>query len=158
MMFPYRAAEPGAVVHDPAAIAKLREVDPSGALVRKWIKGFLREAPGRLDGIVSATEAGAFPAVKAAAHSLKNVVGWLGGERLWVVCQALELAAQCESQEECRALLSALRQELPPFEARMARYLEGNVTRKMPFDDSVTRKMTRAGGWRRGRDSNPRSS
>jgi len=143
MMFPYGAAEPGAVVHDPAAIDKLREVDPEGALVRKWIKGFLREAPGRLRGLASATEAGSFPAVVAAAHSLRNVVGWLGGERLWVVCQALELGARCESQEECRAYLSALRHELPPFEARMASYLEGNVTRKMPVDDTVTRKMPR---------------
>lgn len=127
MMFQNRIAEAGAVVHDPRALERLRELDPEGALVRKWIKGFLTETPGRLSGMRSATEAGIFPAVVAAAHSLKNVVGWLGGERLWVVCQNLELAARAESEAECRSQLSALQEQLPPLQARLASYLEADA-------------------------------
>ena len=127
MTFPHRAAEAGAVVQDPVALEKLREIDPDGILVRKWIHGFLNEAPGRLRGMKSATEAEIFPAVVAAAHSLKNVAGWLGGERFWMVCQALELAARHASQEECRSHLRILRQELPLFEACLKTYLDASV-------------------------------
>ena len=131
MMFPHRAAEAAAVVHDPVAIEKLKEIDPDGTLVHKWIRGFLRQAPGRVHGIRSATDDEVFPAVVAAAHSLKNVVGWLGGERLWLVCHDLEQAARSESQAECRSHLSALQEQLPLLAACLVVYLEGNVTQRM---------------------------
>ena len=45
-LHPVRQA--GAVVHDPVAIEKLREIDPDGTMVRKWITSFLDDAPRRL--------------------------------------------------------------------------------------------------------------
>jgi len=124
MRIPHLAGQAGAMVHDPGAIQRLREIDPDGALVRKWITGFMIEAPGRLRGMRSAMAAGHYPAVVAAAHSLKNVGGWLGGERLWVACQDLEQAARSESEAECRSHLSAVQEQLPLLEARLASYLE----------------------------------
>ncbi len=127
MMFPQRATQAGAVVHDPIAIERLQEIDPEGTLVRKWIRGFLRQAPGRLHGIRSATDAGVFSAVVAAAHSLKNVVGWLGGERLWAVCQDLEEAARSESEDDCRSHLCALQEQLPLLAACLVVYLDAGT-------------------------------
>lgn len=115
------------MVHDPGAIQRLREIDPDGTLVRKWIRGFLKEAPARVHGMRSATEDGVYPAVVAAAHSLKNVVGWLGGERLWVVCHDLEQAARSEAEAECLSHLCALQEQLPPLAARLTSYLEVNA-------------------------------
>ncbi len=85
-------------------------------------------------GMKSATDGGFYPAVVAAAHSLKNVVGWLGGERLWMACQDLELAARTESESGCRQHLAAAQKELPLLEARLASYLKGNVTQRMHRD------------------------
>lgn len=124
MTFPPRAADPNPLFHDPLAIEKLREVDPDGSLVDKWIRQFLREAPGQLLGMRSATEAGVLEEVVAAAHSLKTLAGWLGGVRFWLVCQALERAARREAQDECRRQLSMLRLELPLLEACLAGYLQ----------------------------------
>ena len=124
MMFPQPAAEAGTVVHDPVAIEKLKEIDPDGTMVRKWIRGFLRQAPGRLQRIRSATDAGVFEVVVGAAHSLKNVVGWLGGERLWVICDDLEQAARSEAEADCRSHLTTLQEQLPLLAACLVGYLD----------------------------------
>ena len=52
---------------------------------------------------------------------------WLGGERLWTICDDLEQAARSEAQAECRSHLSTLQEQLPLLAACLVVYLDAGA-------------------------------
>ena len=108
---------------DSRALQQLREVDPSGVFVRRWIRLFLTEAPEKLAAMERAMAAGNPQPIGRGAHSLKTYAGWLGSQRVWSLCHQVERAARAGAVEECRLLLPALRQQLQLFQDWLADFL-----------------------------------
>lgn len=110
--------------YDPRALQRLREIDPSGVFLRRWVGIFLTEAPERLAAMERAMAAGIPEPIGRIAHSLKSYAGWLGSQQLWSLCDQVEQAAADGAVEECRLLLPTLRQQLRLFQDWLARFAE----------------------------------
>ena len=113
--------------HDREALQKLRALDPDGALFRKWVRRFLIDAPLKLGAIERAMETGGLSSVVRGAHSLKSLAGWLGGRRLMILCEQLEIAARSGDLEACIPHLEALQHELPLFRDWLTSRLEADA-------------------------------
>ena len=73
--------------YDARTLQRLREIDPSGAFLRRWIQLFLADAPQKLAEMEVAIDAGITGPLVRGAHSLKSYAGWLGSQPLWQLCR-----------------------------------------------------------------------
>ena len=112
---------------DPRPLQQLREIDPSGAFLRRWIEQFLDDAPSKVAEMESAVEAGITPPIVRGAHSLKTYAGWLGSQPLWQLCHRLEQEARDGAVAECRRLMPDLKQQLSQFQEWLTSYLRGQA-------------------------------
>ncbi len=116
-------ADVGSAVYDARTLQRLREIDPSGAFLRRWIRLFLTDAPQKLTEMEVAVGSGITSPLVRAAHSLKSYAGWLGSQPLWQLCHRLEQEARAGALAECRRLLPDLRRQLHLFEEWLTSYL-----------------------------------
>ncbi len=110
-------------LYDVRPLQQLREIDPSGAFLRRWIQLFLTDAPQKIAEIEVAMDAGITRPLVRSAHSLKSYAGWLGSQELWRVCHRLEQEARAGAMTECRRLLPDLRRNLREFQDWLTSYL-----------------------------------
>lgn len=110
--------------YDVRTLQRLREIDPSGAFLRRWIQLFLTDAPQKLSEMEVAIDAGITSPLIRGAHSLKSYAGWLGSQPLWQLCHRIEEEARAGALVECRRLLPELRRQLQEFEQWLGSYLE----------------------------------
>ncbi len=109
--------------YDSRTLQRLREIDPSGAFLRRWIQLFLIDAPQKVADMEVAIKAGIAPPLVRGAHSLKSYAGWLGSQPLWQLCHRLEQEARAGAVAECRRLLPDLRRQLRLFQDWLTSYL-----------------------------------
>jgi len=95
-------------VLEPGAIAELVELDPSGALLRRVLTLFLRDASGLAGGIVTAIESDDRVAAARGAHQLKSASAYLGARTLAAVCAQIEHDATLEGLARLQPLGDAL--------------------------------------------------
>ncbi len=120
----FRFREPTtAALYDVRPLKQLREIDPSGAFLHRWIRLFLDDAPKKTAEIEVALDAGITGPLVRSAHSLKSYAGWLGSQALWRVCHRLEREARANDLAECRRQLPELRRQLREFQDWLASYL-----------------------------------
>ncbi len=117
-----------APLYDARTLQRLREIDPSGAFLRRWIQLFLTDAPQKLAEMEGAIDAGITRPLARGAHSLKSYAGWLGSQPLWQLCHRLEQEARAGAVAECRRLMPDLRQQLHLFQDWLTRYLEARAS------------------------------
>jgi CheY-like chemotaxis protein/HPt (histidine-containing phosphotransfer) domain-containing protein len=101
------------VVLDPAVIDSLKELADEGdpELFQDLVELFLRDTPGRLDGMREACTAGDARALEAAAHSLKSSCGNMGAMSLATVCRQLEQAGRENQLESVPGLIARTESE-----------------------------------------------
>ncbi len=116
-------ADADSVLYDARTLQRLREIDPSGAFLRRWIQLFLAEAPQKLADMEVAIGAGITRPLARGAHSLKSYAGWLGSQPLWQLCHRLEQEARAGAVAECRLLMPDLRRQLHLFQEWLTTYL-----------------------------------
>jgi HPt (histidine-containing phosphotransfer) domain-containing protein len=82
---------PGAPI-DPAVLGKLRRMQSAGGpdVVVEVIDLFLGMAPGRLDALRTAAEAGDAAELGRLAHTLKGSAAQVGAMGLWRLCLRIE--------------------------------------------------------------------
>ena len=109
--------------YDSRALHRLREIDPSGAFMRRWIRLFLEDSPKKMHEMEAAMAAGITRPLVRGSHSLKTYAGWLGAQELWQLCHRLEQEARAGSVAECRQLLPDVRSQLKQFQDWLNNYL-----------------------------------
>lgn len=108
---------------DSRPLQQLREIDPSGVFLRRWIEQFLNDAPAKVTEMENAIKAGITSPVIRGAHSLKTYAGWLGSQPLWQLCHRVEQEARAGAVAECQQLLPDLKQQLNQFQEWLTSYL-----------------------------------
>ena len=106
-------------------IEALRELggEEEPELFQELVQMFLDDTPSRLEGLLSALEAGDATGLERTAHALKSSCGNLGAKRLAKLCFEIESAGRAgdieaarplvgRSNEEFAAVSTALRAEL----------------------------------------------
>ena len=72
---------------------------------------FLADAPGRMDAVVSAVEAGDPEQMRLAAHAFKSAAGTIEAKRLFDLLKQLEAAGQHQRTEEAKQLCEQVAKE-----------------------------------------------
>ncbi len=121
------ASESRAGLYDVRPLQQLREIDPSGVFLRRWIRLFLSDAPQKVADMKAASDAGIAQPLIRGAHSLKSYAGWLGSQPLWQVCHRVEKEARAGAVVECRRLMPDLERQLRQFQDWLASYLGTEV-------------------------------
>ncbi len=98
------AAEPP--VWDAATLPRM--VGHDAALHARMLELFLRDAPGQIDAIKHAAEAGDLLLAAGAAHTLKTSARMVGALRMGLLCEDIETAADTAEAAQCRTLISGL--------------------------------------------------
>lgn len=100
-------------VLDPESIAALNSVSPGdgGAFLRELLDIFLADTPNRLLEISRSLEAGDFPTLTRAAHSIKGSAGNFGAHDLVNVAWSLEKAARAGDRTASAQLVAPLAAE-----------------------------------------------
>jgi HPt (histidine-containing phosphotransfer) domain-containing protein len=100
----------GALVLDPSALARIREVQVPGEadLVNEMIKAFLEDARAQLLQLTTALACSDADALAKAAHLLKSGAGYLGAQELAHLCVALENLGRSGSTAGARVLTEKL--------------------------------------------------
>ncbi len=115
------------VLYDARTLQRLREIDPSGVFLCRWIQLFLAEAPQKVTDMQVAIDAGIAQPLVRGAHSLKSYAGWLGSQPLWQLCHRLEQEARAGALAECRQLMPDLRRQLSLFQEWLTGYLQAQA-------------------------------
>lgn len=92
---------------DPGAFVRLREWG-GDTLVGKMVDLFLKNAPERMEEVRSGVAEGDPHRAERGAHSLKSSAGNMGAERLRILCQLTEDAAEEGDLPLVRSLLPHL--------------------------------------------------
>jgi HPt (histidine-containing phosphotransfer) domain-containing protein len=92
---------------DPGAFVRLREWG-GDTLVGKMVELFLKNAPERLEEVREGLEGRDAHRAERGAHSLKSSAGNMGAERLRILCQLTENAAEDEDLDRVRELFPHL--------------------------------------------------
>jgi HPt (histidine-containing phosphotransfer) domain-containing protein len=103
---------------DPAALERLRELGGEG-LVQKMIELFLENTPARIRSAVGALEAGAWPEVERAAHSIKSSAASLGFGGVSRLALEIEEAAGREDARALGPLLEELKAAYPGLQGAL---------------------------------------
>ncbi len=122
-VFQFREPSGSVPFHDTRPLRQLREIDPTGAFLRRWIQLFLDDAPKKIAEIEVALDAGIPRPLVRSAHSLKSYAGWLGSQALWRVCHRLEQEARAGALADCSRLLPDLRRQVREFQDWLESYL-----------------------------------
>lgn len=102
---------------DDAAIDRLRNLG-GNELLGKMIELFLQGAPKRVSAALAGAEAGDWPAVEHATHSLKSSAANVGARGLSKLCEQIE---QLSSQKEVADISKLMLQLEPIFDQVKAR-------------------------------------
>jgi len=98
---------------------------PGGGSIRKVLaREFLKEAPGRLEGLESALSQGRLDNLADQAHSLANSAIAVGESELVEHARSLEHAAREDGAEACSEAMERLRPCLRRSQDRLTRILE----------------------------------
>ncbi len=113
---------------DPAALAKLAELDPSGSgrLIERVFATFVRTAGRMRPAFDAGWRDGDLPAVQFVAHTLKSAAAYIGALRLVRACEAVE---------------TTIREALKPVEASIR---NGHVARLPPLVGELDRTLDEA--------------
>lgn len=108
-------------VLDPDSIAALNSVAPDdgGAFLRELLDIFLADTPNRLAEISRSLEAGDFPTLTRAAHSIKGSAGNFGARALVEAAWRLEMAARSKNRALAQDLVAPLEQEFGKVRSAM---------------------------------------
>lgn len=112
-------------VLEPAALAKLAELDPQGrnGLVRKVLQTYLQSLRGARATVAEAAGRGDAAAVGMAAHTLKSASACVGAGRLAGCCAATERATREAGADDWLAQQRLLLEEAARVEAELDRCL-----------------------------------
>lgn len=106
---------------DPAAIDALNAVSPDdgGAFLKELIDIYLADVPVRVQEIEQNLQAGNFPALTRAAHSIKGASGNFGARRLAKAALVIESAGKTADAATITAALPELRAAFAAVETEM---------------------------------------
>ena len=97
-------------------------------MLERLLKTMIIHAPTAVDALRQALDAENFPALVLNAHSLKASAANLGEQGLSELCQRLENAANANSIESCRPLVSEIEISVSAtvrkFQAKLSRQTE----------------------------------
>lgn len=84
------------VLLDPQALARLRELDPTGSsrLLERVVKAFNKSVEGLLPQLLAAQATADMAGIRHVAHTLKSSSASLGAVKLSALCADLELMAK----------------------------------------------------------------
>jgi two-component system, sensor histidine kinase and response regulator len=111
--------DPTGPLLDPAQVADLVALDPSGALFAQFVDLFVAGAGDRIAQIGRHAAASKGPALADAAHALRGAAGNVGATRFARLCERIEVAAKTGDFEAARATVVSLDEEFSATRAAL---------------------------------------
>lgn len=109
-----------------AQLQRLRKLGGE-AFVQKMLVLFLQTAPPRVEAVRRAVEAGDWPGVEHAAHSLKSSAGNIGAERVRELADQMEQRADAGKTDGLAALAAELSEALDQAVGCLHQFLKSDV-------------------------------
>ena len=119
------ASDSGAVL-DPAALARMAELDPTGSnrLIERVLEAFQTSAARLQPQAEAARASGDRAALRFVAHTLKSSSASIGAMRLSRLCAEIEAAIRADSGDDLSAPLDAMSAALAATLEAIARQLK----------------------------------
>ncbi len=108
-----QSADPGSQVIDPAALDRIRQVDPDGSdgLVRTVITCYLTDSPKTIESLREAVETGDGVEIRKLAHGFKSSSANVGASNLAEYCKEMEKTGKSNLLDQSPALLLSIENE-----------------------------------------------
>lgn len=126
---PVDAIEPADRGLDPAALARLAELDPNGQsrLIERVLRAFQASVARMRPQAEAARDSGDRNAIRLVAHTLKSSSASIGALRLSQLCAQIETAIRLDTDDDLSAPLAALSAALDGALQAIDALLKGKV-------------------------------